>query len=61
DLPCLHMVGLPTCPQNSVPEIKDICHYISPKAGAEGCVRDVIEQVLKVKGDWQDNFSAAND
>ena len=61
DLPCLQMVGLPTCPQNAVPEIKELCTYVSPKRGAEGCVRDVIEQVLKVKGDWQDNFSAAND
>lgn len=61
DLPCMQMVGLPTCPQNAVPEIKAISKYVSPKAGAQGCVRDVIEQVLKVKGDWQDNFSAAND
>ena len=61
DLPCMLMVGLPTCPQNAVPEIKAISKYVSPRSGAEGCVRDVIEQVLKVKGDWQDNFSAAND
>ncbi len=61
DLPCMQKVGLPTCPQNAVPEIKAISKYISPKAGAMGCVRDVIEQVLKVKGDWQDNISAAND
>ncbi len=61
DLPCMQMVGLPSCPQNAVPEIKAISKYVSPKSGAEGCVRDVIEQVLKVKGDWQDNYSAAND
>lgn len=61
DLPCLQMVGLPSCPQNAVPEIKAHSKYVSPKSGAEGCVRDVIEQVLKVRGDWQDNFSAAND
>ncbi len=61
DLPCLEMVGMPTCPQNAAPEIKAICKYISPKSGAAGCVRDVIEQVLKVKGDWLDNLSAKND
>ena len=33
----------------------------SHKSGGEGCVRDVIEQVLKVRGDWLDNYSAAND
>ncbi|MBT8179922.1 MAG: HAD-IIIA family hydrolase [Eudoraea sp.] len=61
DFPCLQKVGLPACPQNAVQEVKAISKYVSPKAGAEGCVRDVIEQVLKVRGDWQDNFSAAND
>ena len=61
DVPALQMAGLPTCPQNAVPEVKAICKYVSPKSGAEGCVRDVIEQVLKVRGDWMDNFSAAND
>jgi 3-deoxy-D-manno-octulosonate 8-phosphate phosphatase (KDO 8-P phosphatase) len=36
------------------PEIKDIAHYISHQKGGEGCVRDVIEQVLKVRGHWLD-------
>lgn len=61
DIPALQMVALPTCPQNAAPEVKEICRYISPKNGAEGCVRDVIEQVLKVRGDWHSNYSAAND
>lgn len=45
-------VGLPTCPQDAVPEIKAISKYISHKKGGKGCVRDVIEQVLKVQGKW---------
>lgn len=60
DIPPLKTVGLATCPQNAVPEVKAVCHYISHINGGDGCVRDIIEQVLKVRGDWMDNFSAAN-
>lgn len=55
DLPDYHImqeVGLPTCPQDAVPEIKTISKYISHKKGGKGCVREVIEQVLKVQGKW---------
>ncbi|MGB3149859.1 MAG: HAD hydrolase family protein, partial [Maribacter sp.] len=61
DIPPMKMVGLATCPQNAVPEVKAVSHYISHINGGEGCVRDIIEQVLKVRGDWMDNYSAAND
>jgi 3-deoxy-D-manno-octulosonate 8-phosphate phosphatase (KDO 8-P phosphatase) len=52
DLEVMQQVGLPCCPQDAVPEIKNICKYISHKKGGKGCVRDVIEQVLKVQGKW---------
>jgi len=45
--------GLPVCPANAVPEIKSISKYISPMDGGKGCVRDVIEKVLKLNGHWQ--------
>jgi 3-deoxy-D-manno-octulosonate 8-phosphate phosphatase (KDO 8-P phosphatase) len=60
DIPPMQRIGLPACPQNAVPEVKLICKYVSHKNGGDGCVRDVIEQVLKVRGDWFDNFNAAN-
>lgn len=61
DIPPMQLVALPTCPQNAVPEVKTISKYVSHKNGGDGCVRDVIEQVLKVRGDWYDNFSSKND
>ena len=61
DIPPMKMVHLATCPQDAVPEVKAVSHYISHKNGGEGCVRDIIEQVLKVRGDWNTNFSATND
>ena len=45
-------VGLSSCPQDAIPEIKAIADYISHKNGGQGCVRDVIEQTLKVQGKW---------
>ncbi|SDQ80358.1 KdsC family phosphatase [Flagellimonas zhangzhouensis] len=61
DIPPMKMVALATAPQNAIPEVKTICDYVSHKNGGDGCVRDIIEQVLKVRGDWNDNFSAKND
>lgn len=60
DIPPMKLVGLPTCPQDAVPEVKAISKYISHKKGGKGCIRDVIEQVLKVRGDWYQNFEADN-
>lgn len=61
DIPPMKEVKIATCPQNAVAEVKAICDYVSHRNGGEGCVRDVIEQVLKVRGDWEANFSAKND
>ena len=52
DIPPMRRVALATCPQNAVAEVKAVCDYVSHKSGGEGCVRDIIEQVLKVRGDW---------
>ncbi|NAY91164.1 HAD hydrolase family protein [Muricauda sp. JGD-17] len=61
DIPAMQMVSVATAPQNAVQEVKAIADYVSHKNGGDGCVRDIIEQVLKVRGDWNDNFSAKND
>lgn len=45
--------GIKACPSDAVEEIKIISDYISPAKGGEGCVRDVIEKVLKLRGDWE--------
>ena len=58
DTPVMNMVGLPTCPQDAVAEVKEVSKYVSFKKGGKGCVRDVIEQVLKVQGKWIKNYDA---
>jgi len=52
DVDALKKVGLPCCPEDAAMEVKKICKYISPIKGGHGCVRDVIEKVLKLNGHW---------
>ena len=52
DLKPMKNIGLACCPNDAVYEIKEISHYISNINGGNGCVRDVIEQVLKANNDW---------
>lgn len=52
DLGVMQLCGVATCPKNAAIEIKNISDYISDRDGGEGCVRDIIEQVLRCNGDW---------
>lgn len=55
DLAVLKKAGLPCCPADAVIEVRKVSKYISPVNGGYGCVRDVIEKVLKLNDNW--NFS----
>lgn len=57
DIPPMQLVGLPCCPENAVTEVKENSKYISHKKGGAGCVREVIEQVLKSQSKWHIDFS----
>ena len=58
DLQVMSMCGLPCCPSDASPEIQSISKYISPYKGGRGCVRDVLEHVLKAQGKWiKDNHA----
>jgi 3-deoxy-D-manno-octulosonate 8-phosphate phosphatase (KDO 8-P phosphatase) len=52
DYEIMSTAGLAVCPNDAVAEIKSICQYVSPYKGGEGCVRDIIEQVMKSQGKW---------
>jgi 3-deoxy-D-manno-octulosonate 8-phosphate phosphatase (KDO 8-P phosphatase) len=53
DLEVMRTVGIPVCPDDAVHEIRAVSIYISPNNGGEGCVRDIIEQVLRAQGKWK--------
>ncbi len=52
DYQVMRLVGMPTCPKSAVPEIKELSLFVSPSNGGEGCVRDVIEKVLRIHRKW---------
>ncbi len=52
DFGAMKKVGIATCPADAAEEIKAISHYISDRPAGEGCVRDVVEQVMRAQGKW---------
>ncbi|HEY6502400.1 MAG TPA: HAD hydrolase family protein [Chitinophagaceae bacterium] len=53
DLPAMSVIGLSSCPADAATEIKETVQYVSVYNGGYGCVRDVIEKVLKLNGHWK--------
>jgi 3-deoxy-D-manno-octulosonate 8-phosphate phosphatase (KDO 8-P phosphatase) len=53
DLDVMKFCGLSCCPADSSRDILAIADYISPVKGGEGCVRDVLEKLMRVQGKWQ--------
>lgn len=55
DFEVMKNAGVAVCPSDADSEIKQVASYISDKKGGEGCVRDVIEQVLRLHNNWMDS------
>jgi 3-deoxy-D-manno-octulosonate 8-phosphate phosphatase (KDO 8-P phosphatase) len=55
DFEVMKLAGVPVCPADADSSIKQISLYISDKRGGEGCVRDIIEQVLRLHNKWMDS------
>jgi 3-deoxy-D-manno-octulosonate 8-phosphate phosphatase (KDO 8-P phosphatase) len=60
DCAAMSVVGLSACPGDAVAEIKTVSKYISAYNGGLGCVRDVIEQVLKLNDHWHHEEDVAS-
>lgn len=52
DYECMRIAGIGACPSDAAREIRETASYISPLPGGRGCVRDVIEKVLKLNNKW---------
>lgn len=52
DLEAISLAGVRCCPSDGCREIRAVCQYVSALRGGEGCVRDVVEKVLRLRGDW---------
>jgi 3-deoxy-D-manno-octulosonate 8-phosphate phosphatase (KDO 8-P phosphatase) len=57
DYEVMKIAGFAACPSDAATEIKEISAYISHRNGGEGCVRDIVEQVLRLHNKWMNDFS----
>ena len=53
DYEVMQRVGVACCPDDAAVEIKNLCVYVSSKKGGEGCVRDIVEQVMRSQQKWE--------
>lgn len=60
DLECMRAVGIPVCPADAASEVIEASRYVSEFRGGHGAVRDIIEQVLRARGDWALNSRGVN-
>jgi 3-deoxy-D-manno-octulosonate 8-phosphate phosphatase (KDO 8-P phosphatase) len=61
DIVVMEQVAVAACPNDAVSDVKEIANYVSHKKGGEGCVREIIEQTLRVHVKWLTNIGAKND
>ena len=52
DLGPMRMVGIPVCPADACHEVVEVSAYVSQYPGGRGCVRDILEQVMRAEGKW---------
>ncbi len=57
DLPVLRKVGLPIAVANAVPEVKAVATHVTTAAGGHGAVREVVEALLRARGDWDETLA----
>lgn len=60
DIALLQAAGLACCPADAAIEAQQVSHFISSVPGGRGCVREVIEKVLRLNGHWQFDTSISS-
>jgi len=50
DMPLLGMVAFSCAPPEAIQEVKDSVHYVTRTGAGKGCVREVIDFILKKQG-----------
>ncbi len=60
DVQCMNIVGIPVCPADAAAEAIEASLYVSEYCGGQGCVRDILEQVLRAKKLWALDYHGYN-
>ena len=58
DLQCMMGVGLAVAPADAAPEIKETARYVTVAEGGYGVARELLEQILKARGQWLSDAEA---
>jgi len=53
DLPVMRRVGFAAAPADALAEAQEAAHYVTRRAGGRGAVREVVDLVLRARGDWE--------
>ncbi len=57
DLPILGRCGLSFAPADAVAEVRAVVHTVLDHRGGRGAAREVVERVLKARGEWESVLS----
>lgn len=57
DLVVLGQCGLSFAPADAVPEVRTVVHRVLSTAGGRGAVREMVEIILRARGDWDHLYS----
>ncbi|MBE7705850.1 MAG: hypothetical protein E7Z91_01205 [Cyanobacteria bacterium SIG30] len=61
DICVLKRVGIASCPNDAVEEVKNVCNFISSYNGGRGAVRELCDSILKANNiTWDDIISRNN-
>lgn len=58
DIPCMHAVGLSVAPSDACHEALTAARYITRAAGGYGVARELLEQIMRVRGQWMHDADA---
>lgn len=52
DYAAMQLSGFVACPKDACPEVRDLAHFVAERKGGQGAVRDVLEFLLSLRGEW---------
>jgi 3-deoxy-D-manno-octulosonate 8-phosphate phosphatase (KDO 8-P phosphatase) len=58
DLGALRVAGLAACPSDAAAEVRELAHLVTAFPGGRGCVRAVVETILKHQKAWSPLLNA---
>lgn len=60
DLGPMRRAGLAACPADAVAEVRSACQLVTAAGGGLGCLREIIETILKAQGRWEGLVAAVD-